>query len=200
MAITNSEITNQARESLSGKWGLAIGTFAIYALIVVAMQAIPKTGGLISLIVSGPLSLGIIIFSLSLSRNTNPHLEQMFYGFKRFKDALVAYLLTTLFTMLWALLLLVPGIVAALSYTMTFYIMADDESISARDAIKKSKKMMNGYKWKMFCLDLRFLGWAILCIFTLGIGFIWLIPYMSVATAKFYEDIKGGVELAEVKA
>jgi len=96
----------------------------------------------------------------------------------------------SLFILLWSLLLIIPGIIAALSYSMTFYILADDNSIGAMDAINKSKKMMYGYKWKYFCLGLRFLGWAILCILRLGIGFLWLSPYVHVSVTKFYEDIK----------
>ncbi|GHT57847.1 hypothetical protein FACS18945_2990 [Bacteroidia bacterium] len=90
----------------------------------------------------------------------------------------------------WSLLLIIPGIIAAISYSMTFYIIADDPAISAMDAINKSKKMMYGYKMKYFCLSLRFLGWALLCILTLGIGFLWLMPYIQVTFAKFYDDLK----------
>jgi uncharacterized membrane protein len=83
----------------------------------------------------------------------------------------------------------VPGIIAAISYSMTFYIMSEDNSISGTAAIDKSKKMMDGYKMKYFYLCLRFLGLALLCILTLGIGFLWLMPYIYVTCAKFYDDI-----------
>lgn len=73
---------------------------------------------------------------------------------------------------------------------MIFYIIADNNSIGAMEAIDKSKAMMDGYKWKYFYFALRFLGWALLCILTLGIGFLWLIPYMQVSMAKFYDDVK----------
>ena len=94
------------------------------------------------------------------------------------------------FILLWMLLLIIPGIIAALAYSQTFYILAEDESIGAMDALKKSKEMMNGYKWKYFCLSLRFLGWVLLCILTLGIGFLWLAPYVEVSYAHFYEELK----------
>ena len=58
------------------------------------------------------------------------------------------------------------------------------------DALRKSKEMMDGYKWKYFCLGLRFIGWALLCVLTLGIGILWLSPYVQVSYAKFYEDVK----------
>lgn len=192
MKTENVVLMRMARESLAGKWGLAIGTFVIYIIIIVAINIIPVAGIIGSLIISGPMNLGIVIFSLCLSRNQEARLEQIFEGFNNFGTALAAYLLMALFTILWMLLLIIPGIIAALSYSMTYYILADDNSISARDAINKSKIMMDGYKWKFFCLGLRFFGWGLLCILTLGIGFLWLIPYASVSIAKFYEDLKAG--------
>jgi uncharacterized membrane protein len=216
MKTENAVLMRMARESLTGKWGLAIGTFLIYILITAALGGSARhhpTVSLISLILNGPLSLGAAIFSLSLARNEEAGVEQIFFGFYKFGKALAAYLLMMLFIVLWALPLLVPAfiyylfpnllvlilltllfiipaVIAALSYSMTFYIMADDASIGAMEAIDKSKAMMQGNKWKFFCLWLRFILWSILCILTLGIGFLWLIPWMNVTVAKFYDDIK----------
>jgi len=186
----NVVLMKQAREALSGKWGIAIGAFLVYILIVISIQIIPIFGAIASVFITGPMSLGLAIFSLNLSRSQDAKLEQIFEGFNRFGVSLVAYLLMVLFILLWMLLLIIPGIIAALSYSMTFYILAEDNSIGAMEAIDKSKKMMDGYKWKYFCLGLRFLGWALLCILTLGIGFLWLVPYMQVSMANFYDDIK----------
>jgi uncharacterized membrane protein len=190
MKTENAVLMQMARESLKGKWGLAIGTFVVYILITSVLQVIPVIGLIASLIISGPFALGLAIFSISISRNQDAKLEQIFQGFINFGNALGAYLLMVLFILLWMLLLIVPGIIAALSYSMTFYILADDSSIGPMEAIDKSKKMMYGYKWKLFCLGLRFLGWALLCILTLGIGFLWLFPYMQISMVKFYDDIK----------
>jgi uncharacterized membrane protein len=190
MKTENVVLMQMAKESLKGKWGIAIGTFVVYIIIVTAPQIIPIVGPIASLIITGPLVLGLAIFSLSISRNQDAKLEQIFQGFDNFGTALSAYLLMALFILLWMLLLIIPGIIAAISYSMTFYILVDDNSIKAMEAIDKSKKMMVGYKWKYFYLGLRFLGWALLCILTLGIGFLWLIPYMQVSMAKFYDDVK----------
>ncbi len=99
-------------------------------------------------------------------------------------------MLQFIFVFLWSLLLIIPGIIATLSYSMTYFIIADNNSITALEAITKSKEMMRGNKWKFFCLGLRFLGWSLLCVVTLGIGFLWLTPYMSVSSAQFYDDLK----------
>ena len=193
MNTTNLVLMKMARESLKDKWGIAIATFLIYALIIGIVQGSAETYpfvNLILLLISGPLSLGITKFTINISRNQEERIEQLFEGFSNFGTSTGAYLLTVLFTLLWTLLLIIPGIIAALSYSMTFYIIADDDSIGAMDAIDKSKKMMYGHKWKYFRLLLRIVGLSLLCILTLGIGFLWLLPYAQVSTAKFYEDIK----------
>jgi uncharacterized membrane protein len=193
MKTENIDLMKMARESLKGKWGIAIGTFVVYALIMGVIQSPARffpPSGLLSLIIGGPMAVGISIFSLALSRNQNAEIGQIFKGFVNFGTALGAYLLMVLFVFLWSLLLVVPGIIAAISYSMTFYILADDPSIRAKQALDKSKMMMMGYKWKFFCLLFRFFGWFLLCILTMGVGFLWLMPYINVSTAKFYDDIK----------
>lgn len=186
MNTPNSVLMRQARETLSPKWGLVIGTFFVYSFISGAASYIP----LGSLILVGPLTLGITIFSLNFSRNKNPEMSQIFDGFHNFGTSLIAFLLETLFVGLWTLLFVIPGIIASLSYSQVFYIIADEPKIDAMEALRKSQRMMKGKKWKLFCLGLRFIGWFLLSILTLGIGLLWLIPYVQVSYAKFYDDVK----------
>lgn len=197
MKTENVVLMSMARESLQGRWGLAIGTCLVYGLITAGIGAFHIVGPLTSLVVSGPMALGLAKFSLALSRSQDAKLEQIFEGFNNFGTAFGAYFLTVLFTILWSLLLIVPGIIAAISYSMTFYIIAEDSSIGIMQAIDKSIAMMFGYKMKYFRLCLRFFGLALLCILTLGIGFLWLIPYIHVTMAKFYDDLKQGHYTAE---
>ena len=194
MGKSNIELMKSARESLTEQWGLAIITFLIYHLIIGVVQSredlLPYTI-IIFLILAGPLAVGIAIFSLNLSRNSGARFEQLFDGFRtNIGNSILAYFLMVLFVMLWTLLLIIPGIIAAISYAMIFFIIAEDERISPMEALDKSKKMMHGYKWKYFRLGLRIFGLGLLCILTLGIGFLWLIPFAHVTNAKFYEDIK----------
>lgn len=190
LSITeNRVLMAQARESLKGKWGLAIGTTIVYSLFFSLIQLIPYDVS-VSILISGAMNIGLAKFALSISRKQDARLSQIFDGFQKFGVGLGAYLLSMIFVFLWTCFLIVPGIIAALSYSLIYYIIADNDSVGPLEAITKSKEMMRGNKWKLFCLGFRFLGWALLCILTLGIGFLWLFPYMMVSYAKFYDDIK----------
>lgn len=189
MKTENSILMRQARESLSGKWDVAVGAYALYLLINIILSRFNNAGTLAIIIVSGPMLLGAAMFSLAISRKENVKYTKIFDGFNSFVKSLMAYLLLMIFTLLWSLLLIVPGIIAAISYSQIFYILADNKSMSAEDAMERSKKMMYGYKWKYFCLRLRFIGWIILSFLTFGIGFLWALPYMQVTMAKFYDDL-----------
>jgi uncharacterized membrane protein len=193
MKTENKVLMAQARETLKGEWALGISAYVIFTLISVAISAIPKAGFFFSLIVGGPLALGAAIFTLSFSRKQNPHLNQIFDGFKDFGNAAPTYLMMIAYIFLWSLLLIIPGIIKAFAYSMSFYILADNKSLKPGEALKMSEKMMDGNKWKFFTLQLRFIGWSLLCILTLGIGFLWLIPYIEISKAKFYDDIKDKV-------
>lgn len=187
----NNELMRSAREALQGQWGVAIATFLVMGILAGSGGWIHPFGSVAALVVGGPLSLGAAIFALRIARGQEARFEQLFDGFSNFQNALLTYVLMILYVILWSLLLIIPGIIAALSYSMTFYLMADDRTLKPSEALAVSRKLMDGHKLKLFYLGLAFFGLALLCILTLGIGFLWLIPFMQVTTAKFYDDIKG---------
>ena len=186
----NKILMANARDSLRGFWGLAIGALTIYFLVFCLLGLFPVVGTIATYIIVGPMTVGGVRFTLAVSRREKPEIGQIFSGFDRFGTHLAAYLLQTLFVVLWTLLLIIPGIIAALSYSMTYFIIAEDSSISASEAITKSKKMMKGNKWKLSYLGFRFTGWFLLAMLSCGIGFLWVGPYMYVSYAKFYDDLK----------
>jgi len=190
MTTENKILMQQAKTSLEGKWGISIGVTAIYLIITLFCGMIPILGSIASLIITGPLMLGVYMFFIKISRNQDVELSEMFNGFQNFANALVTYLLMAVFVLLWMLLLIVPGIIKAFAYSMTFMILAEKPETAPMEALRESEKMMKGFKMKLFLLSLRFFGWALLCILTLGIGFLWLMPYMYVSFVKFYDDIK----------
>jgi len=189
MLISNRDIMANARSQLKGKWGTVLLVVFIYMLIAVIPGSIPKIGWIINLIIGGPIAFGISYYFLSFTRVKKPVLEDLFKGFSIFAKTFIAYILIVMFTILWALLLIVPGIIAAISYSMTFYIMADNGEMSGQDAIRKSKELMDGNKYRYFCLVCRFLGWFLLGILSLGIGFLWIVPYFMASNAGFYETL-----------
>lgn len=190
MLLTNAEITAQARTMLKGAWKMPILASGIYLSIILLLNCIPLIGWIGAIFLSGPLMLGYCMVYLAFVRTREIRLSQLFDGFKHFVNAFLAYLLRGIFTILWALLLIIPGIIAALSYAMTFFILADNPGMEGLAAITQSKELMRGRKWKLFCLGCRFIGWALLGILSLGIGFLWLVPYFQTSVTIFYEDLK----------
>ena len=145
---------------------------------------------IIPLIFTGPLSFGLACFCLKLIRKQEFGFENLAEGFKNFLNTFLLHILKSIFITLWTLLFIIPGIVAIFKYSMAYYILNDNPSLSAYDAITKSKEMMFGHKSELFSLWLSFLGWFILSLLTCGIGLIWAVPYYKVAVTNFYEDLK----------
>ena len=187
MNTRNTDLMKMARQSLDGKWGLAIGTFFVSGLIQSFFNIIPFA----FIFIAGPFNLGVSIFSLALVRNTDIDLDYIFKGFNNFGKSLGLSLLGGLIVILGYMLFIIPGIYLTYCYAMAFYILADHPNLDVMEVLNKSKEMMDGHKFKLFRMHLRFAGLFILCIFTLFIGLFWLIPYMSACTAMFYEDING---------
>tara|TARA_Y100000739_G_scaffold211488_1_gene202832 strand:+ start:839 stop:1501 length:663 start_codon:yes stop_codon:yes gene_type:complete len=185
----NSELYSFAWQSLNGKWGICIG-FIIVFQIISFFVALTLGQILLSWLVMAPLTVGNALFFINVSRDENPQIDNMFKGFDSFGASIGAYWLTVLIIIAGYLLLIIPGIIWAYQYSMVYYIIADDPKCGGNEALVRSREMMYGHKWKMFRFSLRAMGIVILCILTLGIGFLWGIPWIATAHAKFYDDIK----------
>ncbi|MBO4589093.1 MAG: DUF975 family protein [Bacteroidales bacterium] len=115
------------------------------------------------------------------------------FNTKEYGRAIEVPLLVSVYTILWMLLFIIPGIVKAYSYAMAIYISKDKPELSAEECIQESRRMMSGYKGKLFLLDLSYIGWVLLCILTCGILSLWVAPKMETAHVLFYEDLKSEV-------
>lgn len=186
---SNPEIRASARSLLAGKWNQCALASLVYFLVMGATSGLPRIGNLAGFVIGGPMAFGLALFFLRLSRGEEFDFKHLFAGFSDFVRTFLVYLLIVIFVVLWALLLIIPGIIAALSYALTWYVLVDNPTISAMDAIKKSKELMYGYKAQLFMLGLSFIGWALLCVLTLGIGFFWLFPYVNTSMAVFYAKV-----------
>lgn len=137
------------------------------------------------------IEVGYARFNLDLFDRTEEKVESLFAYFGNWKTTAATRFLTTLYTFLWTLLFIIPGIIANYSYAMTGFILAEHPEMTAGEAIERSKEMMDGNRFRLFCLQISFIGWTILCSFTFGIGNLWLRPYRHAATAAFYREISG---------
>ena len=184
--LPNRQIKTEAKAALSGNWGIAIGIWVVY-LVLGSAIAFTFIG---PIILSGVFAFGFMAAYLTLVRTKSTSFETLFSGFSNFGTTCVAGILQTIFLTLWTLLFIIPGIVKIYSYSMTYYVLHDNPNLSASEAITESRRMMNGYKGKLFCLDLSFIGWFLLSALTLGLLGFYVLPYYNAARARFYEDLK----------
>ena len=152
---------------------------------------------LLEFLIFMPFTLGFMnAFRVLLNTGDNRILRNSLHiGFSNYWHKVWGMLLMSIFIALWTLLLIIPGIIKAFSYAMTPYILEENPELTASEAIHRSRMMMRGHKFDLLWLYLGFLGWFILCIVTVGIGFLWLNPYVETAKAAFYEEVKADYAL-----
>lgn len=191
--MKRSELKNQAKAALKGHWGVAILVGLAMVGINWVIGMIPVIGWIVSL-AAVVFEFGIAAFYLSVVRAGDIQFTTLFSSsFEGFAKKLGTMWLQILYIFLWSLLLWIPGIVKSYSYAMTEYILLDNPELTANEAITKSREMMNGYKWKLFVLDLSFIGWRILCMIPLlgtVLNLLYVNPYYTATRAQFYEELK----------
>ncbi|MDR0527857.1 MAG: DUF975 family protein [Spirochaetaceae bacterium] len=191
----NAEIRLLARRQLKGKWLPAIGTSLVYTALLYGL----------GFFLGGISTFGHSGYYLKRARGKDANFVDLFDGFRLgsvpcslasrqiWQVVFTMFLLLIiegLFIALWTCLFIIPGIIKYLSYSMSYYILRDNPDIGVLEAITKSRKMMMGHKGQLFGLYLSFFGWGLLCVITLGIGVLWLVPYISLSLANFYETLK----------
>lgn len=210
---TNQDYKKAALAALKGHWAPAVLCSVVYMLVAVASSIVMQfvdpetisTGALFTIFLS---SMGISIFVLMPMQvgyyNTHKELlagddavtGNMFrIGFSKWGRNVWGMFLQGLFIFLWSLLLVIPGIIKSFSYALTPYILADNPELSANEAINLSQKMMKGHKFDCFWLCISFIGWILLGLLTLCIGYFWMMPYMYTSLAAFYQDVKADYEM-----
>ena len=191
---TSSQLRTKARATLGGnifqpRWLLALLVCVIYTIANTVASYLMFA----VLILAGPFSIGLASYFLNLIRKdkSDDDFVALLDGFKNDVGTnIISGLLVQVYTFLWALLFIIPGIVKSYSYSMTFYIRIDHPEYTASQAIEESRKMMYGHKARLFFLDLSFIGWIIVGTMCCGIGMLWVTPYMEASRAHFYEELK----------
>ena len=186
--IDRKALKAMAKSQIKGN----IGTLFLCTLIIgfIISAAAPIFGA--GMIISPAFSISIVMIYIALTQDVKPEIGDIFKGFKILGKALWLFIITGFFTYLWSLLFVIPGIIKGLSYSMAPYILAENPTMTAREALNESKRITNGYKAQLFVLQLSFIGWMFLIPLTFGLISIWLIPYMNATYANFYNAIKGG--------
>ena len=184
-------------ESTLKQWENVLGSEVMMEYLIKILQvlipfvAIASILAIVVFVIGGVISLGYSLFVLNVVDGKDARFGDVFSQFYRFGDGFCLRLLTGLFVALWSMLFVIPGIIAMYSYAMAPFIMLENPNCGARQALAESKEMMRGNRWRLFCLEISFLGWSILNLFTLGIGSLWLNPYVEVSRAAFYREISG---------
>lgn len=140
-----------------------------------------------------PMSIGITAYVMKLIKGEKLTVkEALLSKYSMFGLIFSVCLIVGLFTTLWCLLLIIPGIIYSYKMVMTGYILAEDDAktLKYREVMDRSEKLMDGHKMDYFVFELSFFGWLFLSVITLGIGLIWTLPYIEVATIMYYEELK----------
>ena len=166
-------------------------TMGLGALVILGLaSSVGIIGFLISIFVGNPASVGLCNYFIK-NTDSKPSFKDAFSGFKvRYGRNVGTLLLVGIKVVLWSLLFIIPGIIKTYEYAIIPYILADDPEISSKGAFIEARLMMRGNKWRLFKLNLSFIGWGVLCVLTLGIGTFFLIPYVAAANAEFYVELK----------
>ncbi|EOP33281.1 DUF975 family protein [Bacillus cereus] len=203
-----SDLKGEALDSLEGKWGLGVGATLLIWILTSAFSVSIKfifsqvwnwgewnsllSIEIITIFIVGPLTLGGYCLALHIIREKEVRIGHLFSWFTevtKFLKSFLVYILVNVYIFLWFLLFIIPGIIKSFSYAMTYYVLNDHPEYSLNQAITESRHMMAGHKMEYFILCLSFIGWFILSVITLGIGFLWLTPYFYTTKAAFYEEI-----------
>lgn len=213
------DFREKAREALKGKWKPAIiagliagilganilyqgyygssasstseGNLSDFSIQVIlsALVMIVVVSAL-CILVGSIVGLGYAKFNLALFENEKVDFKMIFSERSRYKECFKLFLLQFIFVGVGGLFFVIPGIIAFYANIMGAYIMLENPELTAREALAKSREMMKGNKWRLFCLSFSFIGWDILAALTLGIGHLFLCPYVEAAGAAFYKELK----------
>lgn len=196
--MNRAELKSQAKGILSANYWPIIGATVLVMAILVAVASVPGIGSIASYFII-PVSLGLTLYTVGLIDGGKPSITDIFtnaFDGRYYLRRVGGYAWMMLFTFLWSLLFVIPGIVKAYSYALTPYILAKYPEIQAKEALKVSMKIMDGKKAELFVLHLSFIGWAMLAGITFGLlGIFFVIPYMAITdTLWFKRTMESAIE------
>ena len=185
---SNSETRAAAYEAMRGNCGAALLVTLVSGLLTIVCSS-----PIFLILLGYPISVGIANIYLELVREKkSPMVESIFGAFTKglYGRSVCGLLLVGIYTFLWLLLLIIPGIIKSFSYALTPYILIDHPELSCNEAIERSMRMMRGHKLQLFLIYLGYWGCCFLSTFTLYIALLWIIPYYNAVLAQFYQAVK----------
>ena len=193
--MNRAELKMAAKQQIKGKIGILFVITLVIAVISgiasVILGLIPVVGSLAATVIVTPaFALSVVRIYLNVVKGNAPELNDAFTGFDDFWAAFKVTFLVGLFTFLWSLLFVIPGIIKGISYSMSMYVLAENKGKPALECIAESKKMTEGHKMELFVLALSFIGWAFVGAITFGIAYIWITPYMQATMTNAYNYLK----------
>lgn len=193
--INSKFFRDAAWQQLTGNWSSAVIFTLVYVIIATIVSNIGNLIGasLLIMIAIYPMAYSYSVSFLENKRNGNEvKVENLFNEYKseNFLRIALTALLQQIYTILWTLLLIIPGIIKSCAYSQTYYVLRDNPELKYNAAIERSMAMMQGHKMQYFLLCLSFIGWYLLTILTLGILTFWVLPYISCTMAHYYEYVK----------
>lgn len=189
----NFSISNSSGNTSSTQ--LANEQVVIFIIIfVVAFILIMASAIALSILVGHVVNVGYSSFLLNVVDENEHKFTDVFSGFRRYKSVVLVGLRTYITIFLWSLLFVIPGIIASYDYAIVPFLQVDHPEYSPKECMEKSKFIMNGNRWRLFCLEFSFIGWHFLAGFTCGVGNVWLTPYIQTARAVFYREITGDLK------
>lgn len=198
MYLTRAELKENALNDLRGNWKQPVLITFVYMVFAVIFNSSwgENTFWYICCLLAStffilPMAYCMQLAFLEFVRGEKDQMVNKLFGFfNNYARSFETAFMVTLYTFLWSLLLFVPGMIKSLAYSMTYYISKDHPEYSIDQCIEESRRMMYGHKWELFVLSLSFMGWILLSVITLGIGLLWVVPYMNATIAHYYEQLK----------
>ena len=184
------ELMRESREKLKQHWLIAAFICFIYAFLVGAPSELNTYGNLLSLLLAGPLQLGMSIYFLNIFYDKPASIENLIEGFKPLLKVLLLYFLISIVTLIGFILLVIPGVIISLGLSMSYYIFIEEPELTIEEILKKSWKLTDGYKMELFILQIRFIPWYVLGILSFFVGVFFVLPWHQLTLIYYYTFLK----------
>ena len=207
--MSNSEIIKNSKHLLKDKYNLVMGPYFVGFLILQLIQTSTNSNNFsvsgtdlysnfgvspLTILITGPMTLGLYIFTLAFLNEESLEFQKIFSGFKFYFKALFASVIYLVVILVGFILFIIPGIVFAMMFSQVYFIIADNTEVGVLEAFKQSKVIMYGHKWQFFKLSFRYAFYFLLGIFTFFIWWLWLIPQNYISFGLFYKNISKKID------